>query len=135
MDTKVLTIAAIAAVASPLLSLGISVLARALFLWRTPELAREHLREIEETARRVAALRKAHVVSQRELEEVLKQVVTSSLTEDRGKRLIHELGEVRVDGDSNNKKYLLWSAERLLRNRFAAPTRAAGTPVIKHPVG
>jgi Na+-transporting NADH:ubiquinone oxidoreductase subunit NqrC len=129
MDTnKILAIVAIAVIAAPLMSLATSMIARALFIRNTPEPARERLKQVEESIDEVAALRKAGLASQEEMEKVLAKVIENALTEARGERLLHQLQGVQVEGDPSKKEVLLKSAERSLRERFSTKASVASTP-------
>lgn len=119
MDTSRFVIVLAVLLLPPLLSWGISELARSLFLHRAPAEARVLYLKLEMTVRDVAAVRKQDGVSEERMKELLSRVVEVSLTEDRGKRLIDNLKDVDVQGGHRTREALLRSAERALHARFA----------------
>ena len=119
MDTSRIIMVLAVLLLPPLLSWGISELARGMFLHRAPAEARVLYLKIEKTVRDVAAVRKQDDVSEEQMKELLSRVVEVSLTEDRGKRMIDRLKDVDVQGGPRTREALIRSAERALHARFA----------------
>ena len=117
-----------AAVIAPVLSVMTSLIARAIFLRRTPDRARAQLTGIEATVNRVADLRRAGAATQPQMEEVLKQIVEGAWSIERGERLLGELKRVRVEGGTESTEMLITSAEQSLRDRFPGTTPPEATP-------
>lgn len=119
METSRIFIVVAVLIFPPLLSWGLSELARWILLHRAPAEVRTFYLKIERTVRDVAAARKQDAVPEEQMKELLSRVVEVSLTEDRGKRLIDNLKDVDVQGGPCTREALIRSAERALHARFA----------------